>query len=440
MTLLVITPDYASHYLPLSAIADVWRRQGGRVVVACGTGLERRVREDGFDHVHLPLGAGNNPGLIRPAEQASDEAQRLRGFFAATRKGMAATLRYQAEVRRHDLLWRPVGVARRLEEIVAEVRPHAVISDQISFNATVGLKALGIPYASFVPGHPTSVPVRDETYGYAHLYPPGFEAPPAEMKALRHYCQRVAEEFTDEFNRALSAIAPTVGPVEDAFAVTSPWLTLFNYPRQLVADRPAGELGATHWLGSTVRPESLDAELAGWLVASDDKRPTIYVSFGSFLSAREDALRRVVAALKKRPWRVILATGIAAPENLGELPAEWLIRPYLPQVAVLDACDAVITHGGNNTMTETLSAGLPMVVGPFSTDQFAGAETLRKNGLAAVFDPNRSTSAEITRAVERVLTDPYRQRVSTLGVTLRARPGAETAVTLLGDLVESCVA
>ena len=36
MTLLVISPDYASHLLPLATLATAWRDAGDRVVVATG--------------------------------------------------------------------------------------------------------------------------------------------------------------------------------------------------------------------------------------------------------------------------------------------------------------------------------------------------------------------------------------------------------------------
>ena len=47
MTLLVISPDYASHLLPLATLATAWRDAGERVVVASGpatAGDHRGVR------------------------------------------------------------------------------------------------------------------------------------------------------------------------------------------------------------------------------------------------------------------------------------------------------------------------------------------------------------------------------------------------------------
>ena len=111
MTLLVISPDYASHLLPLATLATAWRDAGESVVVATGPATAGIVAGFGFHRADLVLGRGSNPGVIRAEQQPPGEDAALRGFFAATRHGMVATLRYQAEARRTDLLWEPVDRA-----------------------------------------------------------------------------------------------------------------------------------------------------------------------------------------------------------------------------------------------------------------------------------------------------------------------------------------
>ena len=112
MTLLVISPDYASHLLPLATLATAWRDRGERVVVAGGPATADLVARFGFERRDLRLGRGSNPGVITTEQQPVDEGDSLRGFFEATRRGAVPTLSYQAAERLTDLMWRPVEAAR----------------------------------------------------------------------------------------------------------------------------------------------------------------------------------------------------------------------------------------------------------------------------------------------------------------------------------------
>ena len=153
MTALLVSPDYVSHYLPMSAVGAALRDDGHEVVFATGDGLRERVLADGFLHVELRLGAGSNP-----TPEASGDDPGLDEFLAATREGMVSTLELQARRRLHDLLWEPQRVTARLAEIVDDLRPAIVLSDQLAFGAALAFRALDIPFSSFLPGHPCQLP------------------------------------------------------------------------------------------------------------------------------------------------------------------------------------------------------------------------------------------------------------------------------------------
>jgi len=155
----------------------------------------------------------------------------------------------------------------------------------------------------------------------------------------------------------------------------------------------------------------------------------VYVSFGSFLSVRGDVLAVVVDALRGLDVRVALAHGSSPRGALGPLPEGWLVREVLPQVTLLRHAALGITHGGNNSVTEALTAGVPLLVLPFSTDQFAGAAALEKAGFAEVLDPNVAGMVDVRDAAVRLLAlagEP-RERLARLAQDLSAHPGAERA-------------
>jgi zeaxanthin glucosyltransferase len=421
VTLLVISPDYASHVLPLATLATAWADAGDRVVVATGPAVAPLVAEFGYEHQALVLGRGSNPGVIRPEDQPPGEDDSLRGFFAATRQGMIPTLAYQADARGDDLLWAPRETSVAVQRVVDAVQPDTIVVDHLAFTATLALRAAGLDYADVVLGHPSALPVGDEVYGEAVAWPSAFHPEPAAVAALRERSIAVCDRFTARYNDALLALDAEALPVDDAFAAHGATV-LYNYPESLQDPARAARLPSRHaFLGSLVRPETAPPDVAAWLDA-DDARPIVYVSFGSFLSARSDVLRVVVDGLRALPVRVALATGSTDPTAL-QAPADWLVRPYLAQVAVLERAAVAVTHAGNNSVTEALTAGVPMVALPFSTDQFAGAAALETAGLAVALDPNAATAAHVSTAVTAALSSPYPIAAAVVAQALRVEPG-----------------
>lgn len=400
MTLLVVSPDYASHLYPLATLATAWRDVGDRVVVATGPATDALVRGFGFDRVDLRLGRGSNPGVIRAEDQPRGEDDALRGFFAATRQGPVATLAFQAAARLDDLLWDPIAVARRVQEVVHEVRPDHVIVDHLAFSARLALAAAGVEHADVVLGHPSALVVGEEVYGFPPDWPRRLEPSSAELEPLRPLCEEVRDRFTADWNAALTTLDPGAAPCADAFAERGDTL-LLNYPGSLHPPERSTLLGRHTFLGSAVREEPADAEVEEWLAAGEE--PMVYVSLGSFLSVRTDVLARVASALRGLDVRVAVASGASSPEDLGPIPAAWLVRAELPQVTLMQRAGLAVTHGGNNSVTEALTAGVPMLVLPLSTDQFAGAAALERAGLGEVLDPNAASAPELRAAAERLL-------------------------------------
>ena len=122
---------------------------------------------------------------------------------------------------------------------------------------------------------------------------------------------------------------------------------------------------------------------------------------------------------------------------LGPLSPSWLVAPSLPQITLLSRAAAAVTHGGNNSVTECLSAGVPMVVLPFSTDQFAIAADLERVGAATAIDPNAPLRESLDDALDEALVPARQGAVHRIADQLRAEPGPTIALQRLRhDAVE----
>ena len=431
MRLLVVTPDFLSHASPMLTIADAWQKRGHRVIVATGPAMAPLVRKSGMEYTELIMSRGSNAGVLCTREARDAEARSLEAFFAATRKGMVPALQYQAEQRATDLLWRPEQVARRLVNIVADSKPSAVLIDHLAFSASIGLRALGLPYGDVVLGHPTALPVGDELYGVPSAWPPAIGPDAIDMAALRATAKGVADAFTTAYNETLLRLNPNAQTVEDAFEAHGE-LVLYHYPGELHGPIRSARLPRHAFIGSAVRAEAADPQTMAWLDKAD-QRPIVVVSLGTFLSARIDVLAKVAAALRKVDVRVAMAIGANDPSELGEIPNDWLVRATLPQVTLLERASVLVTHAGNNSVTEALTYGVPMLALPLSTDQFDGAAAIERNLAGIALDPNHASRALIAGAVRGLLRNPP-PLPRELGERLRANPGPEAAFAAMSTL------
>ncbi len=426
MRLLVISPDYASHALPMIQVASAWARTRGEAIVATGDSTRPLVEQAGLAWTPLRLGKGSNPGVIELNQQPSGEDDHLRAFFEATRAGPVATLLYQADGRRHDLLHEPDRVLDRLTDVVADLRPDRILVDHVAFGARLALMALGVEAASIVLGHPSALSAAGEVYGLPPEWPTAMRPNATEIHELTARCRASVSDLGDATSDLLRRRA-SGAPRRIDLTSTPGQPTIYVYPEAL--HDPLRPLPPNHvFVGSLARSENL----------TDQRSPTgagprVLVALGSFLSARDDVLRTAIHAARIGDWRLVLAHGSTPIDRLGTLPSGAIVERHIPQVAWLRHTDVLVTHGGNGSITEAAAAGVPMVVLPFSTDQFAGAAAIERAGLGTVLAPNQMTAHSLAAAVDGVVHSGAADRARNVAHAIAA-DGPDRAVQAIADV------
>lgn len=117
-------------------------------------------------------------------------------------------------------------------------------------------------------------------------------------------------------------------------------------------------------------------------------------------------------------------------------PANVLMLPSVPQLALMPHLDAVVTHGGHNTVCEALAHGLPLVVAPIRDDQPTVAAQVVQAGAGVRLTYSRARAADIRSALESVLDEPeYAAAAGLVRESFLAAGGAAAAADRLEKVV-----
>ena len=168
----------------------------------------------------------------------------------------------------------------------------------------------------------------------------------------------------------------------------------------------------------------------------DPELPLVLVSLGTLNADAGDRFWQVAAeAFRGQPWQGLF---IAPPEMVPDAPDNVLVRERVPQLAVLRRAAAVVSHGGHNTVCESLAAGLPMVLAPIRDDQPVIADQVVRAGAGVRVKFARVRPEQLRDAVEAALTDDgLRAGARRMAEELANLGGAAAAADALTGLLET---
>jgi MGT family glycosyltransferase len=133
--------------------------------------------------------------------------------------------------------------------------------------------------------------------------------------------------------------------------------------------------------------------------------PLLYISLGTVNNDAVAFYRACFEAFGGGPWQVVLSAGSRVSlADLGEIPANFIVRPHVPQLAVLRRATLFVTHGGMNSVHEGLQFRVPLVVVPQTLEQSIVARQVVRLGAGVLL--SKPTAARLRRAVEQVQANP----------------------------------
>lgn len=183
------------------------------------------------------------------------------------------------------------------------------------------------------------------------------------------------------------------------------------------------------FVGPSINPATRDGHFS-----FDEVREgtLVYISLGTINHLDLDFYQAAFEAFADYPATFVLSIGKNTDlTQLGDIPANFIVRHYVPQLEVLQRADAFITHGGMNSVHEGLYYGVPELVVPHQFEQLLNGKRVVETGAGLLLSDHHGhvTAAQLHAALDTVLIDDtYRRQAKRIGETLKTAGGYLRAV------------
>jgi MGT family glycosyltransferase len=371
MRVLFVVPPLTGHVNPTISVARALEARGHEVAWVGHPGKVRPL---------LPAGARlfPLPEVVSPAlvEQVTDRARSVRG---------AAALKFLWE----DFLV-PLARAMRpgIDAAVTEFAPDVLAVDQQAVAGGLVARARALPWATLAT---TSAGVTD---------------PLAGLPQVKRWLAEL-----------LAGLEREAGLPPSEAGELSPHRVIAFTTSALVG--PAERFPAHYrFVGPSIsdRPESTPFPF------DQLRRPCVLVTMGTVNAEASERFYTTTLAALRDTQVVLVAPGERA------APPNFIVRPYVPQLALLPHVDAVVCHGGHNTTCEALAHGLPLVIAPIKDDQPIVADQVVAAGAGLRVKFGRVQPDELHAAVTRVLAEPsFRAAAERVRASFASAGGAAAA-------------
>jgi zeaxanthin glucosyltransferase len=355
----VVAPAFYSHFQAFQALAGTLIDRGHQVTFFQQADARRWLTDPriGF---HAVGALSHPPGSLD----------------AALRRAACSNnpLRLRRVIR--DLCDTTRMLSAELPAALAVRQIEALLCDQMEAAGGMVAEGLGLPYVSVACALPVNrepqLPLAVMPFAYAtdersqHVFEGSRKVYDWLMrplsKVLRDASRRLAIEPRDGLHDCLSP-----------YAQISQTIPGFDFPRQ----RPPANFHAVGPL------RALQAEQQGeWPI--DPARPFIFASLGTLQGSRYDMFKRMATASRQMDAQLLVAHcgGLDArqEQRLIKAGATW-VTDFAPQQWALQHADAVVTHGGLNTVMDAIVARTPMLVMPIAFDQPGVASRVTHAGI-----------------------------------------------------------
>jgi MGT family glycosyltransferase len=162
------------------------------------------------------------------------------------------------------------------------------------------------------------------------------------------------------------------------------------------------------------------------------EKPIIYISLGSVTSYNSKTFfyQKCLQAFANSEYTVVMSVGkFIDIAELGNIPPNFIVSNYVPQMQVLQQASVFITHGGTNSTWEALIHKVPLIVFPKGGDKYLVANRVEELNIGVWVKQKNIAALKLRSLVEQIIKDEkIRSNVDLLSSSLITSGGTQKAV------------
>jgi zeaxanthin glucosyltransferase len=126
-----------------------------------------------------------------------------------------------------------------------------------------------------------------------------------------------------------------------------------------------------------------------------------------------------------------------SPESLGPLPENVIATAYAPQLELLKKASLTLTHGGLNTVLDSLTCGVPMILMPLTYEQPAIAARVARIGAGEILHLARGSPDGLRTEIMKITAvEAYRVNARGMAASIRTAGGVVRAADIIENAQE----
>jgi zeaxanthin glucosyltransferase len=406
----IIGPPVPGHLNPFFALAHELQSRGHRVTFFQIPDLEAEVRSEEIEY--CPIGLTDHPLGSLPDSLAQ----------LGTHSGIAA-LRFtvRAIQKTTEMICRDSPAAIRNAHI------DALLVDQTEPAGGSVAEHLGLPFITIcnalalnrepsIPPPFTGWNYRDDRWGLLRNWL-GNAASDHMLSPIRHTLAQYRERWKLPVHQDSAETFSSLAQI-------SQQPREFDFPRRALPE-------CFHYVGPLRRPRRRQTEFPWERL---DGRPLIYASLGTLQNKTAGLFQCFAEACRGMDVQLVIAG--ADERLLGTVSENVLAVSYAPQQELLQRASLTLTHGGLNTVLDSLACGVPLIVLPITYEQPAIAQRVRWVGAGETVRSTHLHPAHLRERLRKVLGDcTYINQAQKIAEAIRKAGGVKRAA----DLIERSV-